>query len=368
MSSSYTYNPNSRIAQRIKERERKRKRRRRITWLIIFLLLFGFIGYKFIRSADLNLPKFDIQAGINRLTNSNKQQTSQKQPESPETSELQDIEEDVLDTESQELEEETVDSDPMESDFWGDENLPPLPAPSENNNFLDSFKNAEMNDKICCLTFDDGPNAVTTPQILDILAKHQVKASFFELGENLAAHKDIAQRTFDEGHLLLNHTYTQKYSDVYTDADAFLSEVQKTESLLTEIIGTAPVKMIRFPGGSFKTGTYASVKSECQSKLAENGYYFVDWNMDNGDDGTRDSAQILEYVKANCGSKSIIMLFEDSNIRKATVSTLDDVLTYLESCGYTFCRLDNIFATANTTATDTSYNSFLFARRGYLIY
>ncbi len=58
------------------------------------------------------------------------------------------------------------------------------------------------------LTFDDGPSPTWTPQILDILKRNNVQATFFVIGENARAHPDIVKRIYAEGHFIGNHTQT----------------------------------------------------------------------------------------------------------------------------------------------------------------
>ena len=342
----YTYDPNSRIARRIKERERKRKRNRRImiTVLSVVVILAVLLAmFKFVRNTNFALPEFNPVEGFHRLVDtvtSNKTETVTNDepvesfaPAEAEEGESEEPlgntpvpEDDIIETES------TVISPSGK-----------YPAPSENNNLLEIFKTAEgETEKICCLTFDDGPNKTTTPEILDILADYNIKATFFEVGEKLSQNKELAKRTFDEGHLLANHTYTQKYSTIYTSWDTFWGEIERTEALITEITGTPAYKLVRMPGGSFNSGVYGSVKQEYRAKLAEKDYYFIDWSVDNGDDGTRGAADIVNYVKDYCGSKSVVLLMEDSSQRRATVNSLREVIEYLKSSGYVFKRLDEI--------------------------
>lgn len=374
----YSYNPNSRIARRIKERERKKRRNRRIRRTILAILIVcaaGYGGYSFFGNS-ITLPEFDPQAGFARLTAAVSGRNTDKEANKSDSEVLAEPTSTPEDIPEGSVEEASA-GEPMESDFWDNaeqvSSAGVYPAPSENNNLLEIFKTAAgETEKICCLTFDDGPNSATTPQILDTLAKYNIKATFFELGDKLAANKDIAKRAYDEGHLLANHTYTQKYSTIYTNWDSFWGEIQKTEALITEITGEPAYKLVRFPGGSFNTGVYAGVKQEYRAKLAENGYYFVDWSVDNGDDGTRNAAQILEYVKDYTGSKPIILLMEDSNIRRATVQSLSSVIEYLQSRGYVFKRLDEIcyytaeeMPTAAPAANANGYN--IFVSRGFII-
>lgn len=338
----YSYDPNSRVARRIKERERKKRRNRKIRNTVIVILIIAAAAFAALRYAGgmgISLPEFNPAEGFNRLI---KAIGGEKDAASDNT-DNESADDSTQPKEESEPSEITENVQSMHDSTNNPTKVRYYPLPSENNNFLDIFKNAQgETEKICCLTFDDGPNKTTTPEILDTLAKYDVKASFFELGEKLEANKDIAKRTYDEGHLLANHTYTQKYSTLYTSWDSFWDEVQRTEALITDITGGSAFKIVRMPGGSFNSGVYGTVKQEYRAKLAENDYYFIDWNVDNGDDGTRNTAEVLSYVKDYCGSKPIVLLMEDSSARRATVNSLGDVIEYLKKCGYVFKRLDEI--------------------------
>lgn len=364
MDRRYSYTPNSRSARRMRERKRKKRRNRRIVVTIVVLLAICAGGFGAVKVFRGSLPEFDPITGLTRLASSIKQ-TADTQPESEPTAQPEQTEE----PEAQPEAEEVYGTDYHDSELLS--NVGVYPAAGEMNDLLTIFKTAEgEEEKICCLTFDDGPNSVTTPQILDTLAKYNVKATFFELGEKLEANRELAKRTYDEGHLLVNHTYTQKYSTIYKSWDSFFGEIQKTEALILEITGEEPFKLVRFPGGSFNSGVYGTVKQDFKAKLAQNGYYFIDWNAENGDDGSRNASQIADYVKNNYGSKPMVMLMEDSAARRATAQSLAQVIEYLQSRGYVFKRLDELcyytmenmpVNIVNTAAPD---GYFIFEKRG----
>ena len=225
------------------------------------------------------------------------------------------------------------------------------------------------------LTFDDGPDSRSTPKILEVLSNYGVRATFFELGEKAAANKDLVRRTFDEGHMLANHTYTQKYSTLYAGWDTFFDEVTKTAGLITEITGEQAYPLVRFPGGSFNSGVYGAVKQEYKAQLAKNGYYYIDWSVDSGDDGTRNAEQVLTYIKDYCGKKPVVLLLEDSPSRKATLAALPKIIEYLQGCGYVFKRLDeiNYYTPEQAPAAQETYDvsqtmgQLIFEGRGRII-
>jgi peptidoglycan-N-acetylglucosamine deacetylase len=98
------------------------------------------------------------------------------------------------------------------------------------------------------LTFDDGPNPAWTPRLLDVLAEHNVHATFFMIGKFAKAERELAQRVADAGHLLGNHTWT--HPDLSRAPDSkVLDELARTNDLLAEITGR-PVRYFRPPYGA----------------------------------------------------------------------------------------------------------------------
>ena len=376
----YSYNPNSRISRRIKERERKRKKRKKIISISVVCVIFVGVVFGAYKISGIELPVFDPVGGFKRLGAFIVQNSSEEESQSPDAKEQEAGDEAGEQTNAAQTPQptEAVINTPAPSEGISEQTQEKsaagiYPPTSENNNLLDIFKNAQgEEEKVCCLTFDDGPNSATTPKILDVLAEYEIKATFFEVGNNLKNYPDLAKRTYDEGHLLANHTYTQKYSTIYSNWDSFWGEIEQTEKLISEITGKEPFKLVRFPGGSFNSGVYASVKQDFKTKLAENGYYYIDWSVDSGDDGTRNASQVLEYVKDYCGSKPVVLLFEDSPSRNASIQALDDIIEYLQKRGYVFKRLDEInYYTPDqvvlTTPEPEKLSGYeIFRSRGYI--
>lgn len=210
----------------------------------------------------------------------------------------------------------------------------------------DLLKSIKVNDgiKTAYLTFDDGPTKSVTPLILDTLRKYNVKATFFQLGKMIEANSDMAYRVHEEGHLIANHSYAHEYSELYASEESFMAEVEKTQSLITNITGGDNLKLFRFPGGSYNAGSYGEKKQNYKKALAEKGYFYCDWNALSKDSegAKKDAAQLLECVKETVGTQEdVVILMHDANGKKATAESLGDVIEYLLSQGYQFKRLDN---------------------------
>lgn len=80
------------------------------------------------------------------------------------------------------------------------------------------------------LTFDDGPDQLTTPWVLDLLKKENIKATFFCIGKNMTKYPDIFQSILDDGHAIGNHTYAHE-KGIKTSIDSYLQALNKTDEI-----------------------------------------------------------------------------------------------------------------------------------------
>ncbi len=247
------------------------------------------------------------------------------------------------DSSGSDISEETVFSDESEASdvSYTDSALPPA---AENNDLLDIATTRSDDKKIAYLTFDDGPTTSVTPLILDTLRRFNVKATFFEVGSLIEKNPDMARRVYEEGHLIANHSYSHTYSELYESSESFMSEINQTYEAIRQVTGEdAPFKLVRFPGGSFNSGTYGEVKQEYKALLAENGYYYCDWNSMNADaeGGSKTAEQLTEYLKTSVKGRSrVVILMHDAATKHSTAEALDDIILYLTDEGYEFRRLD----------------------------
>ena len=110
------------------------------------------------------------------------------------------------------------------------------------------LKELLLNRRGAVLTFDDGPHPNTTPHILDILKKRNLKATFFVLGLQAKKYPEIIKRIHDEGHIVGNHTYGHKDLTKLKPAQ-IKTEIENTNNLIEKITGEKP-KFIRPPYGA----------------------------------------------------------------------------------------------------------------------
>lgn len=161
------------------------------------------------------------------------------------------------------------------------------------------------------LTFDDGPSAENTEKVLDILAEHDIKATFFLVGENVEKHPEVAKRIAKEGHTIGIHCYSHEYKMLYENVDNYVEDFEKAHSIVYETTGV-DAKIFRFPGGSINSYNKAVYKDIIE-EMTERGYIYYDWNA-SLEDATKhnEPERLLKNAKESTfGRKRVIMLAHD---------------------------------------------------------
>ncbi len=186
------------------------------------------------------------------------------------------------------------------------------------------------------LTFDDGPSKIYTSDILDILKKAQIKASFFICGKNLERYPEIGKRIAKEGHLMGNHTYSHSY---FRALSGFLGkELIKTNDSIERITGVK-TNSFRPPWG--KTTPWL------KKKLKGYGLKMVMWDID-AEDWKQPKARIIARDILNkIFSGAVILLHDGSGThlkfsRRETVLSLPLIIRHLQKNDYQFETVDKL--------------------------
>lgn len=178
------------------------------------------------------------------------------------------------------------------------------------------------------LTFDDGPNAIHTPVLLDGLKKRDVKATFFLIGKNIEAgnNEEIVKREMEEGHLLGNHTYSHVEITRVSNDTAY-QEIKKTNDLIMGITGE-PVEYMRPPFGLW------------QKDLEQRIHVLpVLWTVDPLDWATENVDEIVNKVVTDVEENDIILLHD---CYKSSVKAALRIIDLLEAEGYQFVTVDEL--------------------------
>ncbi|GAB2669572.1 polysaccharide deacetylase family protein [Kribbella swartbergensis] len=183
--------------------------------------------------------------------------------------------------------------------------------------------------KYVVLTFDDGPDPVYTPQILDVLAKYDAKATFFEVGRNVVKHPALTKRIHAAGHSVQNHTWT--HADLRTlSAAAFRTQILSTDRAISAHTGQVP-RCLRPPYGGFNPAVTQRAKAL--------GKDLIVWHVDSRDWTKPGTAAIVKRVLTGVRNGSVILLHDGGGNRSQTVAALPAILTTLKAQGYGFRTL-----------------------------
>ncbi len=197
------------------------------------------------------------------------------------------------------------------------------------------------NQKKVALTFDDGPDGVYTPEILDILERYDIKATFFVIGLNAANNLGIIKRINADGDEVGNHTFT--HPDISAESDKTLHfEVNAVETLLGSTIGRRTV-LFRPP---YSEDVEPGTPDQVAPLLATDklGYYTVGMNIDPRDWSRPGVDTIVNDVisETAAGDGNIILLHDSGGDRSQTVAALPQIIQGLQSRGYQFVLVSDL--------------------------
>ena len=133
------------------------------------------------------------------------------------------------------------------------------------------------------LTFDDGPSK-NTDDILAILDKYQVKATFFVVGKEDEVSQELMCDIVDAGHTIGLHSYSHNYSQIYNSVEDFAADFKRQQDYVYEVTEVKST-VYRFPGGSSNTISDVSMQ-EFADYLETQGVEYFDWNISSGDGGS----------------------------------------------------------------------------------
>ena len=195
----------------------------------------------------------------------------------------------------------------------------------------DSVRSQNVSDEVkpvVALTFDDGPNASSTPILLDGLKERKVRATFFLIGENVEKDENekIVKRMYEEGHLIGNHTYTHCNLSKLETGEA-KKELEQTDTVIEKITGKQPV-FVRAP--------YGELPVDSEQDLSR---IYIGWTLDPLDWMTEDPGAVVKTVVEEINPGDVILLHD---CYPSSVQAAIRIVDLLQGKGYEFVTVDHL--------------------------
>src|SRR6266487_2952485 len=206
------------------------------------------------------------------------------------------------------------------------------PAPPEESSI--TFNSVHVDGPYIAMTFDDGPSATLTPKLLDLLAAHHIKATFFVIGENVAEHPEIVERAAREGHEIGNHSWSHPNFGKMSD-QAVRSQLQRTDDAIKNATGQRPTLM-RPPYGSITAREKRWIHDEF-------GYRVILWDVDPLDWKRPGPAVVRNRILKETQPGSIVL---SHDIHPGTIEAMPSTLDALEAKGFKFVTVSELIRMA----------------------
>lgn len=184
----------------------------------------------------------------------------------------------------------------------------------------------DPNKKYISLTFDDGPNPITTPRLLTILREKNVKASFFMLGQNIVTNPELVRQVADEGHSIGSHSYSHPNLTTLAPED-IKTQVQATDQAIAAATGKIPTDF-RPPYGAVDRTSAEIIDRP-----------IIQWSVDSEDWKTKDTPKIIKRVMKTSYNNSIILMHD---IYPETIDAVPQIIDDLRNEGYEIILPDDL--------------------------
>src|SRR6266542_5151222 len=197
-----------------------------------------------------------------------------------------------------------------------------------------TFNSVHVDGPYIAMSFDDGPSATLTPKLLDLLAAHHIKATFFVIGENVAEHPEIVERAAHEGHEIGNHSWSHPNFAKMSD-EGVRRELRRTDDAIKSAIGARPT-LLRPPYGSLTARQKRWIHDEF-------GYQIILWDVDPLDWKRPGPAVVCNRILKETRAGSIVL---SHDIHPGTIVAMPRTFDQLEAKGFKFVTVSELIRMA----------------------
>ena len=204
-----------------------------------------------------------------------------------------------------------------------------------------TFNSVHVDGPYIAMTFDDGPSATLTPKLLDLLAAHHIKVTFFVIGENVAEHPEVVARAAREGHEIGNHSWSHPNFAKMSD-DGVRSQLRRTDDAIKNATGERPTLM-RPPYGSITAREKHWIHDEF-------GYRVILWDVDPYDWKRPGPAVVRNRILKETQPGSIVL---SHDIHPGTIEAMPSTLDALAAKGFKFVTVSELIRMATPKPAHT---------------
>jgi peptidoglycan/xylan/chitin deacetylase (PgdA/CDA1 family) len=214
--------------------------------------------------------------------------------------------------------------------------------------YLPVISKGASGQKAVAITFDDGPDPLITPQLLKLLLKRQVKATFFVTGKKAAAHPDLVKEIVRHGHTVGNHSHKHSYAILFKTFPSIVKDIEATQNVLRDL-GIRPLAF-RPPAGITSPGL--------RSALVKTGMYLVNFSCRSLDGGNRRIPNIAQRILERIRPDDIVLLHDnrppDNSLIPVWLNEIADLLSGFEKKGIKVLPLSDLIGKPVMVSADSS--------------
>jgi peptidoglycan/xylan/chitin deacetylase (PgdA/CDA1 family) len=198
------------------------------------------------------------------------------------------------------------------------------------NFFMPVICSLKTSKKVIAITFDDGPDAVATPQIFDILKQNNIPAAFFCIGNRIAGNEAILKQIHEQGHIIGNHSFSHHFwFDLFSSAK-MLDDLLQANQVIRQTINLSP-QLFRPP--------YGVINPNLKKAIVKSRMMPIGWSVRSMDTVINDRQKLLNKITRQL-NPGAIFLFHDTGA--AIISVLPLFIEEAKAQGYEIVRLDKM--------------------------
>jgi len=193
----------------------------------------------------------------------------------------------------------------------------------------------KTNGKMVALTFDDGPSKIYTPQVLTVLKKYNLKATFFMCGEQVNYYPELVKQVSSEGHEIANHSFSHPnlFKNKSKRGAALAVEVDRTDKLIEKLVMIKP---------AYFRAPYNYHDAETVKAINDLGLIYVSWTFGLLDWEKPAPEKMVNMFNKNLIPGSIVLLHDGGGNRTNTVAALPGIIESAQKKGYRFVTLGEL--------------------------